>query len=485
MILRLLGFVLVLTTAAALAIFAPSVEGRLEYPQALGSYSVKALDQSVVCPGPLVRSGGESGTKLGVFDRIGKAELYSSIAKAPAGELELNELEAGSTQRIEFGDSRIVTKKALQDATGLRVVNRKDEANQGSLLMTASQLQLAASAGIRGAAAASRQQPSNDFWLVGGSTATSREALLILSNPSRLDATADLRIFTDLGELQVAGLSGISVLSQSTLVISLASFAPSVSELVIQVQSQGAKLAGWIQQKTIRGTQAMGVDLITPSTPFSTEQVIPGFVIRGSKEIEKLKRSSEDFADVGHALRVFAPEGATITVQVVSADPENFGAVFIGTLEPQLVTDFPIDELLDGDYSVFISSDAPIIAGLRVGRATEDGNPRSDFSWLSPSELITSERAVAVGDSGVSYLMLANSENDAASVVVTDLITGTKKTVMVPATGTLSLQVTGIISIAPAQKIFGAVAILSEGQISNFEILDPVNLGAEVAVRFR
>jgi hypothetical protein len=337
---------------------------------------------------------------------------------------------------------------------------------------------------MRGLAAASCQQPSNDFYIVGGSTAAGREALLVLSNPSPIDATADLKIYTDLGEVKVSGLAGISVPARTTTVISLASFAPTVPGLAVFVQSQGAKLAGWIQQRAVRGTAAQGVDWISPNPRASEQLVIPGLVIRGTGAIKQVSRSEEN-SDAGHALRVFAPEGANVTVQITSSEQDVFGAVFTGIVEPGSVQDFPIDELLDGDYSVFISSDKPVYAGLRVARGNPRQTPRVDFAWLSPAEELTSDRAISIPDAGDSILVLANSGSEKSIARVQNLVTGESVNVSIPAQGTSTVSLSGPAQIFASAGVFAKAVILLEGQISDIDVavsVGPVAISQNVHV---
>jgi hypothetical protein len=307
---------------------------------------------------------------------------------------------------------------------------------------------------------------------------------MVLTNPSPIDATADLRVFTDLGEVKVSGLSGISVPAQSTTTVSLASFAPTVPSLAVQVLSQGAKLAGWIQARAVSGTQARGVDWISPNPQASQLMVLPGLVIRGTKVINEAVGEQEK-SDAGHALRVFAPEGANVTVQVVSSEADIFGAVFTGIIEPGTVSDFPIAELEDGDYSVFVSSDKPVFSALRVARGNSDATPRLDFAWLSPAEELVSDRAVAIRSEGDSILVLANSGTVSATVSIQTLRSGATERVLVPALGTATLNLSRPVSISKSAGVFATVVVLIEGQISDLDVRDPKNLGSEVKVRFR
>jgi hypothetical protein len=373
---------------------------------------------------------------------------------------------------------------SLGDGASLTNLNADQSASQGSLVIAGSSTQLAAISSMRGLAAASCQQPANDFTIVGGSTLAGRESLMVLTNPSPIDATADLRVFTDLGEVKVSGLSGISVPAQSTTTVSLASFAPTVPSLAVQVLSQGAKLAGWIQARAVSGTQARGVDWISPNPQASELMVLPGLVIRGTKVINEAVGEQEK-SDAGHALRVFAPEGANVTVQVVSSEADIFGAVFTGIIEPGTVSDFPIAELEDGDYSVFVSSDKPVFSALRVARGNSDATPRLDFAWLSPAEELVSDRAVAIRSEGDSILVLANSGTVSATVSIQTLRSGATERVLVPALGTATLNLSRPVSISKSAGVFATVVVLIEGQISDLDVRDPKNLGSEVKVRFR
>jgi hypothetical protein len=478
-----------IATSALLAVgllFAPQVNLSVDLGSASGSFDVKPADQSVVCPGPLFVTGGASGTDLGAFDRTGSTTLrYSADG---TGLLEIKSVAAGDPGVVSLGSGRIYSVSEIGNATELKNTGAAAGSPQGSMVVTGTTTQLVGLDSMRGLAAASCQQPSNDIWLVGGSTATGREALLILTNATPIDATADLKIFTDLGEIEVAGLSGISVLANSTSVIPLASFAPSVSTLAVQVQASGAKLAGWIQHRVMNGTESLGVDLVSPSPMPQLVSVIPGFVVRGTEAINQVA-VTEGISDAGHLLRVFAPTGANVTVQIVSTSAEVFGAVLTGVIEPGAVQDFPITELLDGNYSIFVTTDQPVFATAKAAIGNDEGTPRIDFTWQSAAEPITTSRAIItsgiVPPEGASYVVLGNPENESRSATVTSLETGSATVVSVPAIGSVEVAITGAVAISSDSEIFAAVALLFNGQNSSLAIYDPTNLGNSVQVRFR
>ena len=486
MIARIASLIATAMLLAAGLVFAPPVVVSVDLGSASGSFDVKPADQSVVCPGPLFVTGGASGTDLGAFERTGTTTLrYSADG---TGALEVKSVAAGDPGVVGLGSGRIYSATEVGNATELKNTGAAAGSPQGSMVITGSSTQLVGIDSMRGLAAASCQQPSNDIWLVGGSTAPGREALLVLTNPTANDATIDLNIFTDLGEIEVAGLSGISVLANSTSVIPLASFAPSVATLAVQVQSSGAKIAGWIQHRVMNGTESLGVDYVSPSSAPQLVSVIPGFVVRGTEAINQVA-ITEGISDAGHTLRVFAPTGANITVQIVSTSSEVFGAVITGVIEPGAVQDFRINDLLDGNYSVFVTSDQPVYATAKAAIGNDGGTPRMDFTWLSASEPITSPRAVMtsgiVPPDGASYVILANPQNEVRSATVTSLETGAATVLQVPALGTIEIAITGAVSVSSDSEIFASVALLSAGQISSLAIYDPTNVGNSVQVRFR
>jgi hypothetical protein len=319
---------------------------------------------------------------------------------------------------------------------------------------------------------------------VGGSTADGREALLILSNTSPIDETVDINIFTELGKIEVAGTTGISVLAQSTTVISLASLAPSANALAVQVQSQGAKLAGWIQHRSVSGLENLGVDYVSPAIAPGTEVVIPGLLVKGTETINQVSQT-EGIQDAGHALRVFAPTGATIAVQINSSSEDVFGSVLTETIEPGTVQDFPITELLDGEYTVFITSDQPIYASVRAAVGNDNGKPRIDFAWLGASEVITSPRAVTTSAEFDSLLILGNPLGEAVTASVTNLTTGITSRVSVPASGTASLEITGAVAIESEVGIYASVVSQKDFQITAFGVNNQTSVGGLVPVRFR
>ncbi|MFW8745689.1 DUF5719 family protein, partial [Mesorhizobium japonicum] len=155
----------------------------------------------------------------------------------------------------------------------------------GSGLLAGAQSQIAAADDESGLAAAACAEPSGSTWLVGGATTTGRTTLLTLANPTQVDATVTLAIFGEKGVVQAPGLSGIVVTAGAQRVIPLAGFAPDLASPAIHVTARGGRIVASLQQSTVRGLDAGGVDLVGATADPSTSLRIPGIRVLGAAAV--------------------------------------------------------------------------------------------------------------------------------------------------------------------------------------------------------
>jgi hypothetical protein len=158
MIFRALSFLAIAAVLVSGATFAPAVSNSVNFGNAVGSYTVKPADQLVVCPGALIRSGGDSGTTLGDFARTGSANLR--LSAEGAGQIEISSLPDSSGETLDLGSKRIFYSRTYSEATELRNSNAPESNPQGSLVLSGSSYQLVANDSMRGLAAASRPGPA-------------------------------------------------------------------------------------------------------------------------------------------------------------------------------------------------------------------------------------------------------------------------------------------------------------------------------------
>lgn len=379
---RILSLSLVALSAAALLVFAPNIDLPIAKLAGDDELQVKAKNLSLVCPGPIYQNDPDN---IGEFSQVGNASISRDFAGTAGTEL------------------------VTQDGV-LTVLDPNGVASQGSTLLTANQIQLATGSSTSGLAGAACQNPSSDIWLVGGSTATGRESLLIIRNPSPVDATIDLEIFGEEGQLQLPGLSGISVTAGKTVVLPMAGLAPKSKTFVTHITSKGGSIAAWLQAKSVRGLAAAGLDYVSPSMAASTTQVIPGIFIRGAADAAALAAANNNYSDLAQAIRVFVPGAveANIKVQILGANSKTFGTVILQTLKAGAVTDISISGLADGDYVAILESDVPVQAAARLSRTDKTKVPNTDFTWLQAAQPIDGDRVVSIPSAGISKLSVVN-----------------------------------------------------------------------------
>lgn len=385
MLKKLSILILVMTALVGGTLLAPNFELQIGSLPQSSELDVKARDLNLVCPGPLFKAGGANGNLLGAFEPVGTAQFAYSFNP-----------QHGSTLKTE-NNSFTVDDLSAQES-------------QGSALLNANQVQVASGQTLKGLAAAACQLPSNDLWIVGGSTTTGREALLILRNPTAVDATVNLEIFSEGGSVDAPGLTGIAVVAGKTTVVPLSGIVPKTKTFTTHVQARGGAVAAWIQQRTVRGLTAGGLDYISPALDASKSFVIPGIFIRGAKEAEKLIAANGNYGDVKPIIRVFVPgtKSVTVTAQIFGANAKTFGTVVRATVNGSATTDLEIPGLADGNYVAVVSADDKIYASIRLPRSVAGKAP--DFAWLTAAEEFTGVRKITAPSVGISKLCIYNGK---------------------------------------------------------------------------
>jgi hypothetical protein len=436
-------FILLSVLAALIGgtLLAPSFKIQIGSVPAPATLDVKARDLTLVCPGALFKAGGAQGTTLGNFEHVGKVSYVSQFNSTGGA--------------------------AVSSADGVYSVSASGGvSNQGSALLNASQFQNAAGATLKGLAATNCQLPSNDIWLVGGSTTTGRESLLILRNTTQVDSTVSLEIFSEAGSVDAPGLNGIAVVAGKTTVVPLSGVVPKTKSFVVNVRANGGAVAAWIQQRTVRGLTPGGVDYVSPSPDFSKQQVIPGMFIRGSAQAAKLIAANADFQDLIPVVRVFVPgtENATVTVQIVGATATTFGTVVRTTVNAGSVADLEIPGLKDGNYVALVSSNVEIQSAIRLSRITATSGP--DFTWIPAAEKFNGRRNLTAPTAGISKICIYN--NKSGEIQVIEVAPGSTY------------------SFAPGQdEIFANLITDINGTVTNLSVLDQKNAGGKVSVNVR
>lgn len=478
MILRVLRTLLIAATIVGMYLYAPEVvqlsTGKVESAQRV----VSAKDLTLSCSGSAFTSGGNSGTSTSKFSRLGSTVVALSYSGVSGTTLK----GEGGKLTKGYGVRQDQSSK-IKQAQSLTITDNDGTIVQGSPLLTANQMQVLSDKKIKGLLAAPCLRSQSEFWLVGGSVAVGREAILILTNPTAVDATVDLEIFTENGISHSAGLSGIAVGAGSTEVIPLASFVFRSESISVHVKSFGGSVTALIQQKAVRGLKASGADYIYPTGVAQKESVFPGILVRRSMDNAKLRKRDDKYSDVRQNLRVFVPgdKDAQLTLEVLGTDEETFGTVISVTAPAGKVTDFDINGLADGDYVGYLRSDQEVFSSIRLVRSRVGDDAYTDFAWINPAEGFTSPRYLAVPKAGISKLSIANPSSEATKVslkfgeltVERNIAAGSEIVLLAP-----SGQAIGI--FPTTQPVYSNLVVDVDGRIAILPVLDEKNLGGQV-----
>ena len=446
---RFAALLTVLGVGAALVISSelpPVSVGLLDEPK---SIQVEAKDPELICPGPVYVNGGDTGLKLGNFTQFGAATI------------------AGKD-----GATRIALSQ-----TGIKTISGSQS---GSKNFNAIQWQNVRSSQAGGLAVANCAPGVNEGLLLAGDNSVGREALLVLVNPTSVDATVSLELFGQNGEIQGTGLSGISAPSGKATVLPLAAFAPKAETFAVKVSSRGASVGMWLQQKTIRGVTPGGLDYVGVSAAPSESVEIPGIFLRASAKLNTLVEQDQNFNDTKPMLRIYVPgsKDATFTAQVQGADGESFGTVIQGTVPAGSVRDFVLEDLTDGNYSIHIDSDEKIHASARFNRV---GSGQPDQAWAIAVVPVVQDSGFTVVSGAISKLSVVNPGSEEAKLTLggrTYRIASQSNSVIDLAPGA-TYRVESDIALALSQviDISGNVAIVP--------VLDFQSTGGELKVSLR
>ena len=455
----------------------------------------KAADLNLVCPGAAYRTGGAGGDKLGQIDQAGSAEV-NSMSWARTAKVTSTELAGPQGSNASAPVSGIIQRMARP--TSVLLADETGKYEQGSQLLQITTLQLQAEDTFSGLLAAACQKPGTELWFVGGDTTVGREALLVVTNPGKVDAQIDVTAFSAGGRVKADGLEGLSVPAGKTLVLPLASDLINQATLALHVQATGGSVAAWLQQRVVRGTLAGGSDFIAPATELGNALVIPGLLLRGSADATEIIKTRPAYADQTPMLRVFAPEAAsgqpktvTVTAQIFGSSAKTFGTVIRQTIQVGAVTDIPITGLTDGDYVAFISSEQPVRAAIRLPRTNKTKSPATDFAWLQAGESLAGIRAFRVPQSGVTKLSIANSGKSEATIELgtAEQVLASKAPVVKLASGavrTIGLTAGAMVWLkAESSLVRGNLVIDVDSTVATLPITDYKNLPSQLSVSVR
>jgi hypothetical protein len=347
-------------------------------------------------------------------------------------------------------------------------------------LLAGAQSQTAAEDDLAGLAASGCGEATRSSWLVAGSTDLGQTSLVLLSNPTAVQASVDLTVYGESGPIEAPGAQGILVNAGSQRVVALAGIAPNIKAPVVHVESKGGSVLATMQQSVVRGLDPGGVEMADATTGPADHQVISGMTV--STAGSSGAAGSEGYADTVPAVRVVVPgdKPATVRIGIVAEKGTSVGSSASVTLQPKTVQEVPLDHLIDGSFTVTIDSDQPVVVGARTSTSGPNG---ADFAWFAASQPLTGSTLVPVSAGPGATIHLANRSKKDAAVTVSGA-SGTGKDVAVPAQTSVPVTVgsAGAYTVSGAAGLYVSVSLAGGGLSSSYTVAPPDALASPVTV---
>jgi hypothetical protein len=463
---RALGGVITIGALAAVvatALFAPLASSTVSAPAA--TIAPVPLPQSRLCPGPLLQLSNGAGLDATTASAVGSASVVSGAGDPTATVV---------STPVEAPDNATAAAKTVP------VILTTPDAAPG-VLLGGSQSQTVSADDLSGLAAASCDEPSTDSWVVGGATTVGRTSFLLLSNPTDVSADVSLVIYSEAGLVDAPGATGITVPAESQRILPLSGLVPDATSPVVHVSSTGGSVVATIQQSIVRGLEPGGVELTGPTTALATSQTMTGVQILGTSALAE-KVSTDGYADLQAAVRVFVPGTADAQLSVTVTD-EKAGSqpvVYTLTAPAGTVSEQPLRDLPDGQYSVTVQSSVPIVTAARTSVIA---NGALDFAWYQAEDELSSPFVLPVAPGPSPRIHLYNSGSSDAKITLAPK-TGKSIEVTVPAGRSAGADLVAgtLYTVTPSAPVRASVGYSGNGLLSAYSVPSPSPLASPIVV---
>lgn len=421
-------------------------------------------DQQRVCPGPLLQLAADSGAAT----RPSAVGEPTTVTHADGGEVRTRPLKPDADTNTADEAPLLATVSTPQGATA-------------PPLIAGAQLQNAAAEDLAGLAAAACAEPSADSWLSAGSTSLGQTSLVLLSNPSAVDATVDLALYTETGAVDAPGAAGIVVPAGAQKVVPLAGLAPSAAATVVHVTTTGGEVVASLQQSYEQGIQPRGAELAGATGAPNRQQILPGVTIASMAAVAGAQ-SAEGVGVDFPVVRLLVPgdRDAEVTVGAVGETGTAAGDSYATTVKAGTVAEVPLDHLEDGSYTVTVNSSVPIVASARTSVI---GAKTRDFTWFSSAQPLLGKTLAAIPSGYTSVLHVANPGSSDRTVTLESLAGGAPLKLTVPAEGGAATGLRpGSWRIAGAEGLTASVSFATDGRSTSYALTPPGPLAAPLTV---
>jgi hypothetical protein len=428
--------------------------------------------QQRVCPGPLLTLADDAAAAT-TASSMGSAATVTAVDPADAAVNQIS-LEAPGNP------------DAASDGTPLAIDTEPGAVAAG--MLAGAQSQRVTTETLAGFAAAACGEAVAETWLVAGATDLGRTALVLLSNPSAVASTVDVRVSGETGPVEAPSALGIIVPAGTQRVLSLAGLAPNLRSPVVHVTSTGGGIAASLEHSAVNGLAPAGVELTGATAAPAESQVIPGFRVMQAGGVDPADDHAE--GDDFPAVRLFAPGNGPVDVSIgIQPESGSGGSTIDVTLQPGQVSDVPLGVLDAGEYTIRLEADGVIVAAARAttGTAGEveagaEAEASVDLAWSVATMPLLEDAIVAVPQGPSPMLHLANPRSGDATVVIS--IGGDERELTVPGGGATSIQLESGASatLSGVDGLHGSVSYAGDDALASFAVQPPGPLDSPIEV---
>jgi hypothetical protein len=314
---------------------------------------------------------------------------------------------------------------------------------------------------LRGFAASACRAPMLESWLVGGATTTGSGDVVLLGNPGEVPATVTLAVYGVSGPQTPPGDGGIVVAPGTQKIVALAGIGVGEEAPVVRVTASGAPVTAALQSSITRTLLPGGVDQIGATAAASERIVIPGIAVTDTAVAA---------AEAGATTRVrllSAQADTTATVTVTKV-----GGARVSTQDVPLTVGVPseagLSGLPEGDYTVSVEADAPVVAAAWQTTGFGEG---ADFAWYSATPEVSASTLVAVAD-GPAPTVVVTAGDEAAEIELEPLSGGDATTVEVAAGQSTSVSLDGglVYRLSPTAPVHALVSYRGAGALAGVPV---------------
>lgn len=406
----------------------PLPEHRAQAPQAV--ITPQPGEQVRVCPGPLQQLGLTS--RADQVTAVGEPTQHSaSFAK---GEPNERSLADGGAIAFTVDGMNGETHSQLGVSQGLSVSGKSSS----------------------GYSATACTQPAPTQWLLAGNTTEGQNAVLDVINPGNVPARVNFAVYTEAGVVRPTIPEAVIEPGERKQV-SLAGVAAHSEAIAIRVDATGTAVVAYVHQTAIATLDPKGSDIAGSTTLPATQQVIAGMHV-----IERPVQDDDAPTTIGSVVRMMNPGEKDVTATVTFLRSNGEATEMQVPLNAGRVTDMPVTTLPEGDYTVVVEAETPILAAGRV--APLDG---SEFAWLSASPELQGKTMVAIAQGPNPKLALANPSDEERTLTVN----GAEVRVRPRTTVYMDEPAGASITLDQADGIYAAVYYSGSGELSAAPVL--------------